>query len=94
MGCTDAEACVFAGIGKRTLYDYQEANPEFSHQKEVLKTNPQLQAKKIQMKDLEDGNSAIAQKVLDRKEGSKVTVDATVDLKVSNWAVEGITAGG
>ena len=74
LGCTDEEACLFAGICKPTLYKYQSANEEFANRKEVLKQNPFLQARRVQMNDLLEGNSTIAQKVLDRKEGSKVAV--------------------
>jgi len=74
MGCTDVEACLYADIGQRTLYDYQEANPEYSQRKEVLKSNPIMLAKGIQLDRLKAKDSVIAQKVIDRKEGSKLTV--------------------
>ena len=74
MGCTDVEACLFADISKQTLYNYQEQTPEFIDRKESLKSNPVMKAKGIQMNDLNDGNSQIAQKVIDRKEGSKVAI--------------------
>lgn len=75
MGCTDLEACLAADIGKSTLYDYCNANPEFSERKEALKQNPVYLAKGIQLKELVDGNSQTAQKVIDRKEGKKVTLE-------------------
>ncbi len=74
MGCPDLEACLFAGVSKTAMYEYQAENPEFAERKERLKQNPFLQARRVQMKDLEESNSAIAQKVLDRKEGSKLAV--------------------
>jgi len=74
LGCTDEEACLFAGISKPTMYAYQNGNEDFLNRKEVLKQNPFLQARRVQMNDLLEGNSTIAQKVLDRKEGSKVAV--------------------
>jgi hypothetical protein len=80
MGATDLEACLFAGIGRRTLYDYQEANPEYPHRKEELKQNPFMLAKGVQHQDLLDKNSNIAQKVLDRKEGTKLAIAG--DVKV------------
>ena len=43
MGCTDLEACLFAGINRNLLYDYQKKNPEFHDRKEQLKQNPFLQ---------------------------------------------------
>lgn len=72
MGCTDPEACLYADIVPSTLYRYQEAHPEYCERKETLKTNPVMKARAVQLADLEAQNSAIAQKVLDRKEGSKI----------------------
>ena len=74
MGCTDAEACLFAGIGKRTLYDYQAENEDFSHQKEVMKTNPSLQAKHVQLKELQSGSFDAATKYLNREASKKVEI--------------------
>lgn len=44
-GATDDEACAFASITPKTLYNYQDSNPEFLHQKEAWKKNPVLKAK-------------------------------------------------
>jgi len=81
MGCSDVEASFHADINPSTLYRYIEITPEFSERKETLKNSPVFLAKKIQLKDLMEGNSAIAQKVLERKEGSKVAVSG--DMKVT-----------
>lgn len=88
LGCTDEEACLFAGICKPTLYKYQSANEEFANRKEVLKQNPFLQARRVQMKDLQENNSAIAQKVLDRKEGSKVALTGANDGPIEIARIE------
>lgn len=45
-GCSDKEACVFAGITPSTLYNYQEKNPEFLEQKECFKNLPTFKARK------------------------------------------------
>ena len=37
IGCTDDEACIFADINPKTLYRYQEVNPDFRERKELLK---------------------------------------------------------
>jgi len=42
---TDAQACLYVGIDKKTLYNYCEKNPSFSTKKEVLKRTPDLKAK-------------------------------------------------
>jgi hypothetical protein len=81
MGCTDVEASLYAGIAPSTLYLYIESNPLFSERKETLKQSPIMMAKKIQHGDLLEGNSSIAQKVIDRKEGSKQTITGEVSIK-------------
>lgn len=43
---TDKMACLYAGISERTLYEYCEANPEYSQRKELLKNSPDLIAQK------------------------------------------------
>ena len=36
-GCSDIEACLWADIAPKTLYVYQEKNPEFAQRKAALK---------------------------------------------------------
>lgn len=57
MGCTDVEACLFAGITKPTLYDYCAANPGFSDRKEALKTMPAVKARNLLFRALESGEA-------------------------------------
>ena len=45
MGCTDSEACLYAGISTATLYGYIETHPDFAERKEKLKEYPILNAK-------------------------------------------------
>lgn len=45
-GCTDIEACLWADIGEKTLYNYQEKHPEFLQRKEALKQTPVMKARK------------------------------------------------
>lgn len=79
LGCTDEEACLAADIGKMTLYRYQDDNPEFRDRKEELKSNPVYKARKVVMQSLDEGDINTAQKVLDRKEGSKVKLTGKVE---------------
>jgi hypothetical protein len=74
LGCTDLEACFAADIGETTLYRYIEANPEFRDRKEALKQNPVWKARGVIMDALEAKDVATANKIIDRKEGSKVAV--------------------
>jgi hypothetical protein len=41
----DLEACLYAGISKKTLYNYQAENPDFYARKELLKSNITMHAK-------------------------------------------------
>ncbi len=44
-GLSDREACLFAGISKQTLYNYQDKHPEFLDRKNLLKENLKMHAK-------------------------------------------------
>lgn len=60
MGCSDAEACLFADISKQTLYNYQDKHPEFVDRKGILKENPVMLARQSVIRDLQsDGNLAL-----------------------------------
>lgn len=65
IGCSDEEACYSAGITTTTLYNYQKQNPEFIDQKEVIKTNPKLKARRAIYNSLDDPK--IAMWYLERK---------------------------
>lgn len=45
-GCTDLEACFYAGISKTALYDYQNKYFEFTERKDALKSRPILAARR------------------------------------------------
>lgn len=64
---TDAEACLYAGIGVRTLYDYQKDNPEFSQRKELLKNHVAMKAKTLVADAIETGMLTTAQWWLERR---------------------------
>lgn len=58
MGFDDLEACIYAGVGKSTFYDFQNLNPEFVELKEGWKLNPILKAQTTLYKSLEEAESA------------------------------------
>lgn len=45
MDCTDKEACDFAGISEKTLYNYQNTHPEFLQEKQGWKSEVILKAR-------------------------------------------------
>ena len=58
MGGTDEEACFYAGIGKSTLYNFQDKHPEFVERKEALKLKPVLKARQTIINSLDNPNEA------------------------------------
>lgn len=44
---TDDEACLYAGIDPKTLYNYQKRNPKFIQRKEALRLSPNIVAKQV-----------------------------------------------
>ncbi len=68
MGLNDTEACLFANIGSRTLYDYCTANPEFSQRKEELKENIKMIAKRNIADGINKGEKPLSQWYLERRD--------------------------
>lgn len=66
MDCTDKEACSFAGISEKTLYNYQNANPDFLQQKQGWKAQMILKAREEVAKAIET-DARLAFKYLERK---------------------------
>lgn len=65
-GCSDVEACLWADIAEKTLYLYQEKNPEFIQRKQALKETPILLARKSVANGIKK-NPDLALKLLERK---------------------------
>lgn len=67
MGCSDLEACLYAGISKQTLYNYQAKNPEFVDRKEQLKEQLVLKARTVIANALNNKDENTAKWYLERK---------------------------
>lgn len=78
-GHSDAEACLIAGINQRTLTRYEDKNPEFAEQKELLKNTPILKARQTLNKAIET-NADIAFKFLERKKRDEFGVKTEIDV--------------
>jgi hypothetical protein len=65
-GCTDREACLWAGISEEALYLYQGKNPAFTKRKEMLKDTPILDSRFTVAKAVKK-NPEMAMKYLERK---------------------------
>lgn len=67
LGATDLEACFYAGIGKTSLYRYQEEHPEFTERKKALKEKLVLKARSVIADALENKDKQTAQWYLERR---------------------------
>ena len=74
IGCSDPEACIYAGVSLNAFYKWQKKNPDFISRKQLLKEKPVLMARKA-VTDAITGNkddgippdANIAFKYLERK---------------------------
>jgi len=66
LGCTDLEACFYAGVSKDALYDYEATYPKFVLRKELLKQRPVLEARQTLVKSIKT-DPDMALKFLERK---------------------------
>lgn len=83
-GLSDQEACLYAGISKQTLYNYQNDHPEFIDQKASFKSNVKMHAKLNLAKEvIEKKNVELSLFVLERTVDEykpKQEVSANVDM--------------
>lgn len=79
LGCTDIEACLHAGIGKSTLYDYQQENPEFVERKEKLKDKLVLKARTVVADALNKNDKDTAKWYLERKKKAEFSTRVEQD---------------
>lgn len=66
-GATDTEACFVATISPSSLYNYQQAHPEFLERKEGLKNMLKYRAKANVAKSIKAGDVKMSQWYLERK---------------------------
>lgn len=78
LGCTDLEASLYANIAPATLCNHQDKNPAFLEQKEQLKMNPILKARKTVVESLD--NPDLALKFLERKKKDEFSTRSERDI--------------
>lgn len=87
-GCTDAEACLYAGIDKTTLYDYEKKFPKFSHRKRQLKEKPNLLARQAVIQEITNPTNKergkLALQYLERKKKDEFSPKQEVQHEVSD----------
>ena len=81
IGCSDREACVYANISERTLYYYQDSNPDFLQRKQLLKEKVVLLARQTVAKAIQNGDEKSAQWLLERKKRKEFAVRTQMELK-------------
>lgn len=80
MGCSDLEACLHANIGKTTLYNYQQENPEFVERKEILKEKLVLKARSVIAESLNNKDENTAKWYLERKRKDEFSTKIESDI--------------
>lgn len=78
-GCTDREACLWAGIAQPTLYLYQEKHPEFIDRKEALKDTPILNSRATVARSVKK-DPRMAMDYLSRKKKDEFSTKAETDI--------------
>lgn len=68
LGCSDAEACCFAGVTLQVFQEHLKSDPTFKDRREILKQRPQLLARQTVFKALKE-DPQIALEYLDRVSG-------------------------
>ncbi len=89
---TDKEACFYAGIGERTLYEYCEGNPEFAQRKELLKLSPNIRAKRKLVVEI-DGSAEQARWWATNKMSDEFAPRSKVESKVETTPVPPASPG-
>jgi hypothetical protein len=99
IGASDGEACFYADISNVTLWKYEKEHPEFVNRKEQLKERPVLLARQAVMKGLENHDSTLGMKYLERRRPREFAVRQELtgadgkDLPTPIISLEALKAG-
>lgn len=66
VGATVTEACYYAGIDRKTYYNWKETDPELFHEFEQLRQDPVLKARKVIIDKLNEGDIKTAMWYLEK----------------------------
>ena len=89
LGCSDLEACVFAGISHQSLYEYQKKNPKYAERKTLLKENATLLARTAVIKAFKE-NPTLALKYLERKKKKEFSLRLETDITSGGESLKGL----
>lgn len=86
VGMTDEFACYYCGISKSTLYNYQNENPEFMEEKDILKQSITLHSKFNIWKAIKEWSVSDSWKRLEKKDPEfrdKIQIDWNITTQMS-----------
>lgn len=87
IGCSDLEACLYADISPKTLYNFQNKYPDFLQRKELLKKSLSLKARSNIAGSINKGSLVQSEWYLERKEknefSTKTEQDQRVDMTIN-----------
>ena len=66
-GCTDTEACLYAEIAPRTLYNYLDNNKDYAEKRKVWKEHPTMKARWNVSEEIQKGDKETSKWYLERK---------------------------
>lgn len=96
IGCTDREACIYAGIKENTFYNYCKKYPDFLEEKEELKDKIVLSARAIIVTHLNANSESMAMTVLRAKrkiEWASLKIEANIEKPLTIDDIEALNRG-
>lgn len=86
IGSNVTEACYYAGIDRKTYYNWKEDNQELFHELEQLRQDPVLKARKVIMDKIESGDIKVAMWYLEKMTQSEASLreERAFKLDLSN----------
>lgn len=80
IDATDEEACIFAGIGTSTLYNYQNEHPDFVERKKLLKEKLVFKARTNIASEINKGNVDLSKWYIERKKKKEFSTQVVNEL--------------
>lgn len=74
IGCTIREACIYAGIGETTYYEWREADEKLASEIDKLRQDPVLKAKQVLIDSIKDGDVNTVKWFLERKKKDEFSI--------------------
>lgn len=83
IGCTVKEACIYAGIGETTYYEWREADQKLAAELDKIRQYPVLKAKKVIIDAIELGDVNTVKWYLERKKKDEFSVRTEQDISLT-----------